>query len=137
MDSALAHKAFPWLKADSDMPCLVAIKDGKVVNTCPNLRGICLDADSPVASRAVEEWLDRSGVLLTRAPRLEELCYIRPEEEALMDYLAQTKPQQEVEYFNCGLEGCNKTFAHEHVGIRTAEQNGLVVKEETVLGTEE
>jgi hypothetical protein len=135
MDAVLAQKAFRQLKPDRDMPCLVAIKDGVVIHTCPNLSGLCQQEDGPVEPRAVEEWLDNCGVLLDQAPRWEALCYIRPEEEALMDYL--TKPKAaEFEYYDCGLEGCQKTFSHEHVGIKTSEQDGLVVKEDTVLGND-
>jgi hypothetical protein len=56
-----------------------------------------------------------------------------------MDYLS-SKPAQvppEEERYDCGLEGCNKTFKHEHVGIQTSEQDGLVVKEDTILGKDE
>jgi hypothetical protein len=136
MDSALAKKVFPWLNADCDMPCLVAIKDGIVINTCPRLSGLCMDTDGPVNNRAVEEWLDRCGLLLAQTPRMEKLCNIRPEEEALMNYLGQTKPEEELEidYYSCGVAGCSKTFRHEHVGIKTSEQCGLVVKEDTILG---
>ena len=133
LDATLARKSFPKLQPEMDLPALVAIRDGVVVNTAPNLRGLCFDKDSEVDNRAVQHWLDRSGVLLSDAPSYFELCYIRPEEEALMDYLSQAKPEPEVEYYDCGMEGCNKTFFHEHVGIKTSEQDGLVVKEDTIL----
>eukprot|EP00980_Cylindrotheca_fusiformis_P027488 scaffold20690_cov113-Cylindrotheca_fusiformis.AAC.2 len=135
MDASLAQKSLPHLKPDKDMPCLVAIKEGVAINICPRLRGLCEREDGPVEPHAVEEWLDRSGVLLDRVPRLEALCHIRPEEEALMDSMAKPK-EEEIEYYDCGLKGCYKTFAHEHVGIKTSEQDGLVVKEETVLENE-
>ena len=140
MDSALSQKAFPHLKPDRDMPALVAIRDGVVVNTCPNLRQFCVDKDCEVETHAVESFLDRCGVLLTQAPNYFDLCFIRPEEDALMDYLAQPQQQKaepEVERYDCGVEGCCKTFFHEHVGIKTSEQDGLVVKEDVVLGNEE
>jgi hypothetical protein len=80
----------------------------------------------------VREWLDRCGVLVPQAPPLEYLCHIRPEEDALMDYIQTIKPAAE-ERFDCGLDECNKAFPHEHVGVKTPEQDGLVVKEEEVL----
>ena len=138
-DAALAQKAFPQLKLDRDIPALLAIRDGIVVHTCPMLRGLTMQDDGPVDTHAVENWLDNCGVLLKQPPRMEELCYIRPEEDALSDYLATQKIHKVVdeERFDCGLEGCVKSFAHEHVGIKTSEQDGLMVKEETVLGGED
>eukprot|EP00429_Kryptoperidinium_foliaceum_P004688 CAMPEP_0176009164 /NCGR_PEP_ID=MMETSP0120_2-20121206/4113_1 /TAXON_ID=160619 /ORGANISM="Kryptoperidinium foliaceum, Strain CCMP 1326" /LENGTH=379 /DNA_ID=CAMNT_0017341959 /DNA_START=23 /DNA_END=1162 /DNA_ORIENTATION=+ len=134
MDAPIAQKAFRnELQADRDMPSLVAIKDGVVSNICPRLRELCHEEGGPVEPRAVEMWLGQSGVLRPHPPAFDTLCYIRPEEEALMDYLAQQKPMED-ERYDCGLEGCSKTFPHEHVGIQTSEQSGLVVKEETILG---
>lgn len=137
-DAPLAQKAFPQISA-SDVPCLLAIKDGVVVHSSPKLRDFTREEDGPVDTHAVEHWLDRCGVLLSNPPRMEYLCYIRPEEDALMDYLATQKPKEvvEEERYDCGLESCSKTFRHEHVGIKTSEQSGLVVKEETVLGGDE
>ena len=139
-DATIANKKFPQLKMDH-MPALLAIRDGVVVHmSSPKLREFVLEEDGPVDDRAVENWLHHSGVLLSQPPRMEELCYIRPEEDALMDYLATQKLPEvlvEEERYDCGLEGCSKSFPHEHVGIKTSEQDGLVVKEETVLGEEE
>jgi hypothetical protein len=138
MDAAIAQKAFSTqLQADGDMPALVAIRDGVAVNICPRLRGLSAEEGGPIEPRAVEMWLEQSGVLRPQPPVFETLCYIRPEEEALMDYLTQQKPNQlhEEERYDCGLDGCSKSFRHEHVGVKTSEQDGLVLKEETVLGT--
>jgi hypothetical protein len=87
---------------------------------------------------AVREWLENCGVLSNRPPRMDDLCNIRPEEEALMDsgLIAQSKVAAEQERYDCGLEGCNKSYKHEHVGIQTSEQSGLVVSEETILNGE-
>jgi hypothetical protein len=140
MDADLARRALPQLN-ESMLPALVAIKDGVAVNVCPKLRGLTIgrDDDSAIDEYAVEQWLRQSGVLLSQAPRyMEDLCRIRPEEEALSEYMASKKPSPpELERFNCGLDSCNKAFPHEHVGIQTSEQSGLVVKEETVLGVDE
>jgi hypothetical protein len=130
LDPDISTRAFTRLDAESDMPCLVAIRDGVVVNTAPTLRGLH-DGDE-IEPRAVREWLDRCGVLVPQAPPLEYLCHIRPEEDALMDYIQTIKPAAE-ERFDCGLDECNKAFPHEHVGVKTPEQDGLVVKEEEVL----
>jgi hypothetical protein len=79
---------------------------------------------------------------------MDELCFIRPEEEALIDSGYMPAPQsssrgrkiaaaaiEEEERYDCGVEGCCKSFKHEHVGIQTTEQSGLVVSEETILNT--
>lgn len=133
MDAALAKQVLPRLKPDSDMPTLVAIRDGVVVNTCPLLQGLVNENDE-IVEHAVYDWLDRSGVLLKHPPVLEAVCRIRPEEEALMDYLTTLKPTKEEERFNCGVIECHKTFPHEHVGVKNEQQDGQVVSQEDILG---
>ena len=136
------------LEPDRDLPCLIAIRDGVVVNVCPNLREFShsRDGEGEIESHAVERWLNQTGVLISRAPPVESLCYVRPEEDALMSYLGAStnissrkgaNEKAEIDYYCCGLEGCQKTFYHEHVGVETSEQSGLVVKEETVLESED
>jgi hypothetical protein len=135
MDAAIAQKAFSnQLQMDRDFPALVAIRDGVAVNICPRLRGLSAEEGGTIEPRAVEMWLEQSGVLRPQPPVFETLCYIRPEEEALMDYLAQPKFKKEEERYDCGLDSCSKAFPHEHVGVKTSEQDGLVLKEETILG---
>jgi hypothetical protein len=137
----LAQQSLPSTVSDPerDIPALVAIRDGVVVNACPRLQGLTnggtCRGDGEVDHHAVQQWLDNCGVLMKEPPRMEEVCFIRPEEEALMDYLS-TQPKQvvEEERYDCGIEGCNKPFKHEHVGIQTSEQSGLVVKEEILNG---
>lgn len=133
MDSALAAKVLPRLQPDRDMPALVAVKDGVVVNQCP----LAAFGRESLEESAVRDWLDRSGVLLTQLPMVEEVCRIRPEEEALMDYLSHQVKQPDPEsVFHCGVDGCNKDYAHEHIGIANEEQTGLVVSERDILGNE-
>jgi hypothetical protein len=133
LDADLAAKALPPLQRDSDIPALVAIRDGVVVSVCPRLQGLtdCSTGrgEGEIVPNAVDEWLYRSGVLLERVPALEEMCRIRPEEEALMEYLGTQKPASEPQAprFDCGVHGCNKAFSHEHVGIQNEQQEGLVV----------
>jgi hypothetical protein len=139
-------------RRDGDvLPALVAIRDGVVVNSCPGLHGLLAtsseddddDADAVVVveRHAVRMWLENSGVLLGRPPALDYLCAIRPEEDALMmDHSVSSKTNNNEprlpleERYNCGIDGCNKTFRHEHVGIQTPEQDGLVVKKEAIVG---
>mmetsp|Transcript_1206 Transcript_1206/g.1358 ORF Transcript_1206/g.1358 Transcript_1206/m.1358 type:complete len:409 (-) Transcript_1206:9-1235(-) len=142
MDLALAQKSFPSnvLSPDRAIPALIAIRDGVVVNTCPRLLGLASSSDGIVEPHAVRHWLDRSGVLLPNPPT-EDICMIRPEQEVHMDFMVsqqqqkQAPPPEEIRY-NCGIKGCHKSFKHEHVGVKTETSDGLVVKEETVLGND-
>eukprot|EP00536_Pseudo-nitzschia_multiseries_P001404 jgi/Psemu1/63132/estExt_Genemark1.C_180094 len=146
MDTALAQKALPSsiLNADKDLPALVAIRHGQVVNACPRLLGLCTEEGGEIEPSAVRQWLDRAGVLRTDPP-VDEVCLIRPEEEVHMEFMRsqmdkqQQQQQQPVEedHYDCGVEGCRKSFRHEHVGIQTEQQSGLVVKEEQILETTE
>jgi len=136
----VATRAFrPNLRPDADLPALVAIRDGVAVNLCPRLQGLTTDdpssKDAEIDESAVAAWLDRSGVLIEQPPRLEAVCRIRPEEEALMDYLMTTKPSvPEEPRFDCGMPDCHKSFPHEHVGEKTDQQDGLVVSEQEIVG---
>ena len=147
MDPALAKKTLPSniLNSDKDLPALVAIRDGVAIQACPRLLGLGEEAGE-IEPNAVRQWLDRAGVLLTDPPA-EDVCLIRPEEEAHMDFmLSQMQKEQpaqqpahphedeQEDHYNCGVEGCHKLFQHEHVGVKNEEQNGLVVPENTILG---
>lgn len=134
MDAELAGMALPPLKPDADMPALIAIRDGIAVNVCPRLQGLTDHISGEIDPSAVYEWLDRSGVLLERAPLVESMCRIRPEEEALMDYMLTMKPPApEEERYDCGLPNCSKSFPHQHVGEKNEQQDGLVVPENEIL----
>lgn len=135
----LVQKVLPSLKIDSSLPALIAVKNGDVVSICENLSLFAGRNDDHVEPRAVEEWLDRAGVLLYEVPiAYEDYCRIRPEEDALLENmmreklkLSQMKAEEEI--FECGVAGCEKTFYHEHVGVKNDQQSGLVVSEDAVL----
>jgi len=140
MDSSLAQKSLPsYVVSPDSIPALIAIRDGVVVNTCPRLLGLASSSDDIIEPHAVRHWLDRSGVLLSNPPT-EDICMIRPEQEAHMDFMVsqqqkQAPPPREIRY-DCGIESCHKSFKHEHVGVKTETSDGLVVKEGTVLGND-
>lgn len=138
MDAEMANKTMPRLSPDADMPALVAIREGVAIAVCPRLQGlVSADSDEAVViPDEVRSWLDKAGVLIERPPPLEEMCLIRPEEEALMDHLAASAKTEPPRY-DCGMPMCNKTFPHEHVGVQNKKQDGLVVQEEDVLGVKE
>ncbi|KAL7566577.1 hypothetical protein ACA910_000643 [Epithemia clementina (nom. ined.)] len=150
MESSLVQSALPRLRADRDLPVLIAIKHGVAVQTSP-LQNFAHrhqarygsedenddDGDeNGILEDAVYDWLHHLGVLHEQPPHLESLCRIRPEEAVLMDYLVkQGKPKSQFEdFFQCGFPGCQKMFAHQHVGIETKEQSGLVVPESEIIG---
>lgn len=134
LDSNLARKVLPRLDPERDIPALVAIRDGAVVNTCPSLKGLVDNFSGQVDLDRVEKWLWECSVLLEQIPRLELLCGIRPEESALLDNMGGHEAVSVMEdCFRCGVTGCSKSFPHEHVGIATEYQTGLVVGEHSVL----
>jgi hypothetical protein len=127
------------LKAQTDMPALVLLKDGVVVTVVPNLRGLLVDSPEESQPRvdraALEAWLFRAGALDERSPpAYESLCRMRPEEEALMDSMRAPAQPVEESYYDCGMPGCKKTFSHQHVGVPTEQQTGMVVSEDKILG---
>mmetsp|Transcript_26114 Transcript_26114/g.39516 ORF Transcript_26114/g.39516 Transcript_26114/m.39516 type:complete len:405 (-) Transcript_26114:44-1258(-) len=132
LNADVASSALPNIKLEEDLPCLVCIDGGTVVSTSPRLQGLT-EEDRTLPS-ALRNWLDRSHVLVESTPPFDQLCSIRPEEDALLDHMRAPK-EPELERFDCGVPNCNKTFFHEHVGIGNEQQKGLVVSEEAVLGT--
>jgi len=144
----LARDIFPHTRHTLDpneldryLPCLIAIQDGRVVSSCYSLTGLGSMKLGGIDPSAVESWLHHSGVLNTQLCfNLEDLCRYRPEEEALHEnMIRETERLQDIDneaVFVCGLVGCQKNFPHEHIGIKTEEQKGLLVSEEITLGTE-
>lgn len=131
MDSDMAQKVLPRLRPDADMPALVAIRDGVVISVCPRLQGL-VDEDQ-VIPEELRTWLDNACVLLERPPPFDKVCRIRPEEEALYDNMAVAQKNAPSRY-DCGILTCQKTFPHEHVGVQTTHQDGLIVPEQEVVG---
>lgn len=164
LEANLIQAVLPRLRVN-DLPLLIAIRQGVVIQTSPmskfaathhndrkhhNYRDIHnndvdetsttrIDDDGGILTETVFDWLHQIGVLAECPPPLESLCRIRPEEEALLDSMTRHGKQQsqrhQEEFFRCGIAGCEKTFAHQHVGIETTEQSGLVVSEGEILGT--
>ncbi|MFN7506371.1 MAG: hypothetical protein ACK5Q1_12515, partial [Limnobacter sp.] len=61
MDAGIAQRAFGnRLQADVDMPALVAIRDGVVVNISRGLRDLTAEEGGVIETRAVEQWLENS-----------------------------------------------------------------------------
>lgn len=138
--AALVKESLPKLSMDSGIPALIAVRDGVVVAVCPNLSALGDERDGTIEPRAVEHWLDNARVLLTEVPlEFEDFCRVRPEEDALLENMLREKAKleemQEMMY-HCGVKGCCKTFRHEHVGVKTDEQSGLVLCQDIALGTE-
>ena len=141
LDADLAQRELPRLRPEADLPALIAIRNGNVVAHCPALENLGSKSDGTIEPRAVEEFLDRAGVLLRDPPAFEDLCRIRPEEMMLLENMAMERTAaaaanqaQPEEFYNCGVEGCNKTFHHNHVGVQTEQQDGLVLCQEIATG---
>lgn len=132
MDSDMAQKVLPRLRPDAEMPALVAIREGVVISVCPRLHGL-VDGDQ-VIPEEVRTWLEHASVLQERPPPFDEVCRIRPEEEALYDHMAAAQKNAPPRY-DCGIPTCQKNFPHEHVGVETTQQDGLVVSEQEVVGS--
>ena len=117
----------------SDLPALLAIKNGSIITM--------LLGYEQLARENVENWLYHTGVLKTDPPPFDELCRIRPEEEALHENMMQEKAMataaaiQEEDIFSCGVKGCNKTYHHKHIGIVNEEQDGKLISEETTTSS--
>jgi hypothetical protein len=132
-----------------DLPMLLAIKSGRIVAWSSGLRDFYRYRNqTQVEDALVEQWLDRAGVLHTYPPPLDALCKIRPQEDVLLENtrslnelgrggLLHRNNLEEVdveeERFDCGLVGCNKSFYHEHVGVKNDAQAGVLVKESQVV----
>jgi len=139
-NQSIVNNVLPSLKIESDLPVLVAIRDGVVTAVARKLSGMCVVRDGAVEPRAVEEWLNNANVLLTDVPlEFEDLCRIRPEESALLENMMREKAKMDEiqeEVYKCGVTGCQKTFRHEHVGVKNGEQSGLLVTEEEAIGAD-
>lgn len=113
-DGKKAVAANPIIPEDC-LPCIMAIRDGTIIATCEKLRQVMDRHCDVVDECALEEWLDRANVLIREAPEIDNLVRIRPEEEALLDSMRKENEIIE-DYYDCGLEGCQKTFCHQHIG---------------------
>ena len=141
LDADLAQRELPRLRPEADLPALIAIRSGNVVAHCPALENLGSKSEGTIEPRAVEEFLDRAGVLLREPPAFEDLCRIRPEEMMLLENMAMernaasaAKQPEPESFYDCGVAGCNKTFHHNHVGVQTEQQDGLILCQEIATG---
>ena len=138
---------------DAALPALVAIRHGTAVNACLQLQGLLSlstksssssssysrdsekSSSSEIEPSAVRVWLDRCGVLHERPPNIDTMCRIRPEEEALLDSCTRRQPEaiEDEQRYDCGKNGCSKSFPHEHIGERNEQQDGLLISEAAIL----
>ena len=147
-------------KGNGCLPMILALREGRVVSHSSGLRD--LQYAGEVEPRAVEQWLDRAGVLLTTPPPRDLLCKIPPEVEMLVQSMrkmsgpgsrsndgggfggmmnlmkgasGQKQGQEDIEEedrYDCGVSGCSKSFYHEHVGVANEVHGGLLVSESQV-----
>ena len=91
--------------------------------------------------------LDRAKVLIDALPLVEAVCRIRPEEDMMMENMRQLRglgrQAEEIDgedaqnCYDCGVDGCNKPFFHEHVGVKNDAQDGMLVSESQVVASAE
>jgi hypothetical protein len=101
----------------SALPALLALREGRVVSAAAGYDAQWVDPSTgAVVEEEVVRWLDRSGALDADPPRPDELCQLRPEKLALLD-IEGVPAGDEASFYECGLDGCRKPYAHQHVGI--------------------
>ena len=113
-------------------PALVALVDGRVVATADSL---CqFGSDDALASEALDMWLQHTGTLSADLPSREWLKANAGKKRGrgglglagrLGLATADDEGEDEVDYYDCGLEGCQKAFAHEHVSGRPDGAMGI------------
>ena len=126
------------LQVEDDVPSLLAFMDGNLrvppqpISSFGDRRNKG-GYDENIIAEVVEQWLSYAGVLRSNAPPMHELCRLKPEEEVFLDLIANDDSESK-EAFICGVPGCSKSFAHEHIGKETSHQSGRLVSDEDVLG---
>jgi hypothetical protein len=96
--NGIASHHFPrhFINPTTDLPALVAIRDGMVVSICKNLHGLVVNDDESnngdndddvavggvqVLSHVVLHWLDRTGILRDiPTPPMDKICYLQPQD---------------------------------------------------------
>jgi hypothetical protein len=131
-----------WKKGN--LPMLLAVKSGRVVAFSSGLRDFYNAGQDGVESRMVEQWLDYAGVLIDTPPPIDTVCRIRPEEEILLENMRQlggvsrkNDDGEGKDRYDCGVDGCTKTFFHEHIGVKNEAQEGVLVSESQIAWTPE
>jgi len=143
VDGKMAIMSHLNIVPENHLPCLIAIREGKVVTHCAKLRSI-VNYSNIIDEWALEEWLDRANVLIHHLPPIEDLCRVRPEEEAL--YASMMKKSDSVEekldsveeFYDCGIDGCSKVYPHKHIGVNcnTESQDGYIISEDLLVSEE-
>lgn len=111
------------LRLPTGVPALlVVIVDGCVVDSCGDFRRF--GTESMVHEDALEQWLNYGHALIREPPSLARAReYVRKSAKAVNGLLrrgdgkGELDDEDEEEYYECGLEGCRKTFAHDHIGL--------------------
>jgi hypothetical protein len=132
-------------------PALLVVRHGHAIHVACGFHRPSTHWIDPTSGRvipsAVEEWLERSSagndddsILRRQPPSVTEICHLRPEELALLDYLRTSNNNDnddmkrnefhtalecnrrangdEIDsFYDCGLPGCRKPYHHQHVGM--------------------
>lgn len=137
MDRSLASRVLPKFQVEKDIPALLVVREGVVVNICHQLLGLSDDRrlkDVEIIPDIVTDWLRHCNCLVEEAPDIVNMCLISPVEDALISNMMSEQALSRLQdRYDCGVADCNKNFFHEHVGISNTEQTGLVLSEATIL----
>jgi hypothetical protein len=131
------------LESRGDLPALVAVRGGVLVNVSKGLqalgklnRAANLSPNFPsepcLTLSAVQPWLDSCGVLSSaQAVDVARLCKASTEIREMSERAREDEEDGEVEErFDCGMSGCCKTFVHQHIGAGEVEgQGGQLLRE--------
>uniref|UniRef100_A0A7S1BYH2 Phosducin thioredoxin-like domain-containing protein n=1 Tax=Corethron hystrix TaxID=216773 RepID=A0A7S1BYH2_9STRA len=140
-------------------PALVAFIQGNAVASMKNLEDLGRRSGGDIQMHEVENWLYRTGALQdgnipegeyypegdlkawnTLRRDIIPVCSIRIEEDALFSsglidkrqgsgYRSGRAGRNDEDAYECGVAGCVKHFAHQHVGVTTEGNSGLVLRE--------
>ena len=123
--AGVAGKGKPLDVKKEDLPCLVVVRDGAVVNKSVGLRDF--GGVKGLQFGIVEGWLEKAGLDKATDLQVEKLCGFGA---ALREDDGDDGDGGDVdgadECYDCGLEGCNKNFPHQHIGAGI----GAMVNEE-------
>lgn len=151
MNQALVRQSLPKFinNVESNIPALIAVRNGEVITICPKLTALGHAREETIEYHAVEHFLWQAGVLLTDVPvAFEDYCRMQKTEEENANSNAKKKKGRNANHhggeditqenlYCCGVAGCNKSYRHEHVGVKNEEQSGLLVSENVAIGNDD
>lgn len=94
---------------------LMSIVDGCVRDTCADYRRF--GAPGGLHADVLEEWLHRCHALIREMPSLPRARESVRQKGKAGTGSGKGDEEEEEEFYDCGLDGCRKSFAHDHIGL--------------------